>query len=671
MQKFPLLPLLLLLLTSLTARAQTSYYVATDGIDAAARDGLSPATAWASLAYACTRVPGNIPANDTINVGPGLYVTNEAANPQPGTTIRGAGMDQTTIRTGQTWTMVERVREPDYLDYIIAFDKADQGFSGPATNFTISDLRLESTLTNLTNGGIYLRGTQDVLIERVHCEDFAWSGVNFVAVERAEVRHCYFENANRVNDDRFGGNIYTRVVIDSRFHHNTYRNTQGGVEPWGVGYKGGFHNNVEISHSDFTTGEGFDIEIPFEQTYGVRIFNNTFNRPVSVPKGGNNGDPTSRGFDYSMWIYDNYFTNGYDIEGTRGYLRVSGNFFDVQNDNGRCYASFGSAFSNEPQWIHNNVAVGVDRSFIWVNDRIDSVQLLNNTIYYEDAGTRAAAMVDIRNRCEGWQIKNNLFVSPDVQPRPMGAALGGDVAFEANLVINCTTATLPAGNFRDTDPGLSPGADSIAAFFPATASSFVVDRGVDVGLPFLGAAPDIGAFEFDATLPVELLLFTGQARPKFAELSWSVGAAEGFSHFVVEELTNPQIRARAQVPYRLNERSFAASLPWNDATPQRTFRLRLVDLDGTTTFSDAITLHRASPEDLALSVYPNPATERLTFRTGNLGAYRIYTANGQRVAAGPVRAGTNELIVGQLPAGHYRLVVIEQSGLLRSALFVR
>lgn len=36
-------------------------------------------------------------------------------------------------------------------------------------------------------------------------------------------------------------------------------------------------------------------------------------------------------------------------------------------------------------------------------------------------------------------------------------------------------------------------------FAPASATANVVDRGMNVGLPFLGAAPDLGALEYGQT----------------------------------------------------------------------------------------------------------------------------------------------------------------------------
>ena len=684
------LPLLLLCLLGTCGRAQTIYYVETTGVDDPARDGLTPATAWASLNYACGRAYAGPPAgpgpyvHDTIQLGAGVFTVDTTAIIPPRFTIQGIDSVQTILRTGQQWTMRNRPREPRWEDYVISYHRFGvPGYrNDPSEGFGIRNLRIESTLTNLTHGAIMLRDAKDVLIENVRIEDFGWSGINLTAVERTEIRHCHFENANRTEDNRFGANIYGNVVRDSRIHHNDFRNTVPGSRQWGVGIKGGFFRNTDIDHNDFTTGTGFDIEIPFEQERGLRIHDNVFNRTVSVPKGGPNGDPRPFGFDYSIWIYDNYFTNGYDIEGPRGYMEVSGNFFDVRNDNGRCIATFGGDIT-EPQRIHHNVAVGIDRSFMWANAQQDSVEFYNNTLFYEFADNRAAAMIDIRSSALGWKIKNNLLVSPASQPRRTSFALTqNDVDFTHNLVINATELTLPAGNFRDIDPGLNEsGARPDVFFAPADAGSFVVDRGVDVGFPFEGAAPDIGAFEFAGfgALPIELLRFGGRAEAKTAVLTWETGRAADFSHFELTELSadGREIGARTRVqweeapqPPEGEHQTWSHTLPWTDATPERHFRLHLVDLDGSREISDVVTLRRTTRGE-GLTVYPNPVVDEVRFASPEWAAYRVYDAGGRTVLRGSCGAGTTRVDVRELPAGTYRLVRIDRRGEIRAATFVR
>lgn len=68
-----LLPRLLSLLGLLASATAQVYYVdAATGLDAPARNGLSPATAWRSVDYAISR---NLPTGATVNILPGVYPT--------------------------------------------------------------------------------------------------------------------------------------------------------------------------------------------------------------------------------------------------------------------------------------------------------------------------------------------------------------------------------------------------------------------------------------------------------------------------------------------------------------------------------------------------------------------------------------------------------------------
>ena len=638
------------------ATAQSTYYVSPTGADDPLRDGLSTTTAFASLAYACDRAT----AGSTIQLAAGTYVATVAAEPKPGTTIQGAGMQQTIIQSDPARTMQQRPKNEFYLDYLIAFHRFPQGYNNAAGHgMTIRDLRLESDVSNLAHGGIFMRDINNVLIENVHAEDFGWAGFMLQFGANITVRNCFLQNANRVEDDFFSGNIHTAWLSDSDFHDNTFRNTVPGSRQWGVGYKGGGHTNCRIFNNDFTTGSGFDIEIPFEQEWGLEIFNNQFNRTISIPKPGANGDPSTRGFTYSIWIHDNYFNFGYDIEGPRGYLRVSHNFFDTPNDNHRTIAQFGGNVS-EPMWVHHNVATGVDRSFIWKGGGTrDNVSVYNNTVYYDVAGANKAATIDLAGGTAnvGWDVRNNLFVMPATEPRAAGTfAAGAQNTYTHNLLVNAE-GPVPPGNFVDTTPGLTlSGAQPDPYFRPADAQSFVVDAGVDVGLPYQGAAPDIGAYELATALPVALTSLRATATPGGFALSWTVAAAENFSHFEVEEL-NPTGKARVLGEAAADARRFSGL--WTETDPElRLFRLRLVDLDGAVDYSNVVTVTRNTTAQ-AWQVSPNPVRETFRVPDGFSGEYVVYGTDGRTVRQGHIAPGGKPTVdVRYLLPGSYYVVLL-------------
>ena len=172
-----------------------TYYISPSGIDDEGRDGLSPATAWASLRYACGRVPNG---ENTIRMAAGTYVAVATATPPRGVTIEGAGTELTTIIASTDWMLTDKIRPGDQVDYDLqnylisdsAFETEQGG--GRGGSLTIRGIRFESPEEALIDGAIYLRDIDDVLLEDLDLENFRWAGVNLVADQRVIIRRCDF-----------------------------------------------------------------------------------------------------------------------------------------------------------------------------------------------------------------------------------------------------------------------------------------------------------------------------------------------------------------------------------------------------------------------------------------------------------------------------------------------
>jgi hypothetical protein len=96
-------------------------------------------------------------------------------------------------------------------------------------------------------------------------------------------------------------------------------------------------------------------------------------------------------------------------------------------------------------------------------------------------------------------------------------ALAGTI--EANNSWNLITVTASITDFISLDENLAKAPRQADGSLPdngfarLVAGSDLIDQGVDVGLPYCGAAPDLGAFEYctspdTAKLPVGGLAFT-------------------------------------------------------------------------------------------------------------------------------------------------------------------
>jgi len=476
----------------------STYYVSTDGIDSESRDGLSWETAWASLAYASDRVPAG---DNTIQLSSGTFIATETATLQSGVTVVGGGRDgetATQIVASPDWELSPDPRDETAAlnEYLIVIQNGQ--------NITIQDLALTSTPEHRITGAVYVSGSDNITVQNTTVRDFRWAGLHFELSDNLTVYNNYIENAST---ERFGfsnGLIRTRFIKDSDFQYNTVVSTEGR----GYGYKGGGHENVRITHNIFNLDRGFAIESAHDNEFGVEIAYNYANQTISIPKGVQSADPANRGYDYTFWVHHNLLTDSYAIEGPRNHLRLSHNHIRIDDTGGNVYTQHGGD-NNGPVWIHNNVVENVDRGLVWMNQGLaENIYIYNNTVTLADAGDRAGPILSAPNRdglnanLNNWVAQNNLFIAPESQPRELypDNGVGSKITATNNILLNVTN--VPDGNYVDAIPGFAATGDRPFPFYaPAVAESLMVDRGVDVGLPFLGAAPDIGAYEWGETNP--------------------------------------------------------------------------------------------------------------------------------------------------------------------------
>jgi hypothetical protein len=162
-------------------------------------------------------------------------------------------------------------------------------------------------------------------------------------------------------------------------------------------------------------------------------------------------------------------------------------------------------------------------------------------------------------------------------------------------------------------------------------------------------------------LPVELSAFTATAAGPAVRLAWATASEKNSARFEVERSTDGRAFARIGTVAAAGSSSRArayerldAKLPVGAATLY--YRLRLVDADGTATYSPVRTVALTGAAE-GLSLYPNPAIGHAATLTGTApGAVAtVYDALGRPVAAATAdAAGTAALVLpAGLPAGVY------------------
>lgn len=157
-------------------------------------------------------------------------------------------------------------------------------------------------------------------------------------------------------------------------------------------------------------------------------------------------------------------------------------------------------------------------------------------------------------------------------------------------------------------------------------------------------------------LPVELVAFSGQVNASTcaATLRWRTASELNSQAFEVQGSTDGQKFATlGAVPSRNSASGAAYAFEMGPAAGATYFRLRLVDVDGSATYSPVV--HLATPcLRGSLQLQPNPAREQVV--VGNLPAtpcqVRLYTVTGQLVAQA-AGSGAVPLNLAALPAGLY------------------
>jgi uncharacterized repeat protein (TIGR01451 family) len=174
-------------------------------------------------------------------------------------------------------------------------------------------------------------------------------------------------------------------------------------------------------------------------------------------------------------------------------------------------------------------------------------------------------------------------------------------------------------------------------------------------------------------LPVVLTAFTAQAvQNRDALLSWSTASEVGSAYFDVERSLDGTTFAKVDRVAAQGTKPSASSYTLTDAavatkaTGPVYYRLRQVDLDGTSTFSPVRSVSftkAAAAAPVALSLYPNPAQASTQLDLSQLpasGTYQVtlLDATGRTVRTSTLAGGLPQpLSLSELASGTYHVLV--------------
>jgi hypothetical protein len=185
-----------------------------------------------------------------------------------------------------------------------------------------------------------------------------------------------------------------------------------------------------------------------------------------------------------------------------GYLPGTTTSIPAGNGNGFKLGGFGGGYAaNAPvHTIRFSVAFKNKASGFYANHHPVANEYFNNTSFGNGAGFNMLSVDTSGAAISLGILRNNLVYTGT----PVSNAAGADIANNSwNLPVSVTAADFQGVSADGWDaPRLPDGSLPVLPSMRLVAGSDLIDKGVNLGLPYSGAAPDLGAFEGSTPAPL-------------------------------------------------------------------------------------------------------------------------------------------------------------------------
>ncbi|WP_158643887.1 right-handed parallel beta-helix repeat-containing protein [Pseudobacter ginsenosidimutans] len=180
--------------------------------------------------------------------------------------------------------------------------------------------------------------------------------------------------------------------------------------------------------------------------------------------------------------------------------------------------------------------------------------------------------------------------------------------------------------------------------------------------------------ENNAALPLRLLSFAVREENCTAKLSWTTAEETGVSHFEVEQSTDGthwSFISKLKANNTTGEHKYNAEV--NIDVQMNFYRLKMVDIDGTTTYSKIVRLTApAGCSARKIKLFPNPADNIIYLEKANPGdQYTVYDNAGRIVLQGRISKAVQDINVANLVMGMYTVTVVNRTGGIQAFKFVK
>ena len=483
--------------------SQPTYYVATTGSDSTG-DG-SAGKPWASLSNACSRVTT---AGNTIYINAGNYADNNSCSLAVGVNIQGAGASSVKITSAYSGGLSTGYI---FISGNVAANPIQHG------NNDISGFTLDGSNKTLSTG-ILVLGRDFVTIHDMKFQHIKVHAINLVGsdnwpdyntatntppaaygyndiIHDVTIDDCTSQTTE-TTDDRLGAINLTALANCQIYNVNineNYPNHGTGIKA-AVGWLKGF----KLFNSTITTDHGNTDSFVLE-TYNFQgdseIYNCIFNHAISL----NGGRPTlDSGSSWNLKIHDNIsdlsgMPNNGGHEFSHNWLNVYNNYF--YGNKGPAAGLWTTNYltsAGVSHWRFNNNVIYNCADGVWIPRGNNSyIEILNNTFDTITANPWGGSAIDaagFTGSMYGTKIQNNLIMNAVATPITTSAGMTGSVIDH---------------NWLNTaNPGITKTGNRPSPYYqPSGSASNLVNAGANVGLPYSGTAPDIGAYEYSGATP--------------------------------------------------------------------------------------------------------------------------------------------------------------------------
>lgn len=228
-------------------------------------------------------------------------------------------------------------------------------------------------------------------------------------------------------------------------------------------------------------------------------------------------------------------------------------------------------------------------------------------------------------------------------------------------IIASTSENLPA-NWQYT--GNNTGIPCVvpACADPGVISNIILDSGT----------PEVNNFDFGITnriLPIKLVNFSAVKTGKTSTLTWTTAIEQNNSGFEIQRRVGNNntwsrigfVASSAEDGNSQSERGYRF-IDHDPATGLNQYRLRQIDFDGRSSFSDIRTV-QFSGVYTTLAVYPNPTSDvvKITGLSGNE-LIKVIDFTGRQLIRQPANGLTEEINLSRFGNGIYQIIITGKNG---------